>query len=209
MATSAAVLHTAKDPHWHAFVAVARALIEDHPLKRIPVLHDIVGITLAAWADGAGADTPGEGTGALLASAGLRAAYLDGYLTAYVIAPTAPPPEVWLGHLLGGIEFPGEGAINQIMAALSDRIAQIEDMAPKPATMTATLGAFGPDDWQDWCAGFHALVTAAPRAWPARSLGADDKRFLRALADAAEGQSDPGLATVLPAWIAGRHARRK
>lgn len=45
--------------------------------------------------------------------------------------------------------------------------------------------------------------------WPARSLGTDDKRILRALADAAEGQPDPGLATALPAWIARRHARRK
>jgi hypothetical protein len=40
-------------------------------------------------------------------------------------------------------------------------------------------------------------------------LAADDKRILRALADAAEGKPDPGLANVLPAWIAGRHARRK
>jgi hypothetical protein len=96
MATSAAVLHAANDPHWPAVAAVARALIGDHPLKRIPVLHDIVGITLAAWADGAGAGavTPGDGVEALLASAGLRAVFLDGYLTAYAIAPVAPPPEV-------------------------------------------------------------------------------------------------------------------
>ena len=211
IAASAAVLHAAEDPNWPAFAAVARALTDDHPLKRIPVLHDIVGITLAASADGAGAqpDMPGDGAEALLASAGLRKAFLDGYLTAYAIAPVAPPPEVWLGHLLGGIAFPGDGAINRIMAAVSDRIAQIEDMAPEPATMAATLGALAPEDLQDWCTGFYALVTAAPRAWPARSLGADDKRILRALADAAEGQPDPGLATVLPAWIAGRHARRK
>jgi hypothetical protein len=210
VSASAAVLHAANDPHWPAFAAVARALTGNHLLKRVPVLHDIVGITLAAWADGAGAgtDTPGGGE-ALLASAGLRPAYLDGYLTAYAIAPTAPPPEVWLGHLPGGIEFPGEGSINRIMAALSDRIAQIEDMAPDPATMRATLGALAPDDWQDWCAGFHALVEAAPRAWAARSLGADDTRILRAIAQAVEGQPDPGLSSVLPAWVAGRHARRK
>lgn len=206
MATSAAVLHAAKDPHWPAFAAVARALTGDHPLKRIPVLHDIMGITLAAWADGAGAaeGETGDAAETLLVSAGLREAFLDGYLTAYAIAPIAPPPEVWLGNLLAGIAFPGDGSMNRIMAALSDRIAQIEDGAPDQATMAASLGALALEDWQDWCTGFHALVTAAPRAWPARSLGADDKRILRALADAAEGQPDPGLATVLPAWIAGR-----
>lgn len=211
IAVSATVLQAARDPHWPAFAAVARALTSDHPLKRIPVLHDIVGITLAACANGAGAEakTPGDGADALLAKAGMRAAYLDGYLTAYAIAPTAPPPEVWLGNILGGIEFPGEGSMNRIMAALSDRIAQIEDRAPDPAAMAATLGTLAPDDWRDWCAGFHALVTAAPRAWPARSLGADDKRILRAVAQAADGQPDPGLTTVLPAWIAGRYAKRK
>jgi len=211
MATSAAVLHAVKDPHWPAFAAVAHALIGDHPLKRIPALHDIVGITLAAWADGAGAaeGESGDGAEALLDRAGLRAAFLDGYLTAYAITPTAPPPTVWLSNLLGGIEFPGERSINRIMAVLSDRIAQIENMAPNPATMAGYLSALAPDDWQDWCAGFHALVEAAPRAWTPRSLGADDKRILRTIAQAAEGQPDTGLATVLPAWIAGRHARRK
>jgi hypothetical protein len=211
MATSAAVLQGANDPHWPAFAAVARALTGDHPLKRIPVLHDIVGITLAAWAEGAGAGgaAPSDAAETLLASAGLSAAYLDGYLTAYAIAPTAPPPEVWLGTLLGGIEFPGEGSINRIMAALSARTAQIEDRAPDPARMAASLGAMAPDDWQDWCAGFHALVTAAARAWAPRSLGANDKRILRAVAQAADGQPDPGLTTVLPAWIAGRYAKRK
>jgi hypothetical protein len=95
------------------------------------------------------------------------------------------------------------------MAALSDRMAQIEDRTPNPATTAAYFGALAPDDWQDWCSGFHALMTAAPRAWPARSLGADDKRILRALAQMAEGQLDPGLTAVLPAWIAGRNARRR
>lgn len=211
MASAAAVLEAAQNPHWPAFAAVARALTDDHPLKRIPVLHDIVGITLAAWADsaGAGADTFGAGAEALLASAGLRAAYLDGYLTGYAIAPVAPPPEVWLGNLLGEIEFPGEEAINRIMAVLSARIAQIEDMAPEPAAMAAYLGALAPKDWQAWCAGFHALVTAAPRAWPPRSLGTDDKRILRAVAQAAEGPPDSGFAAVMPVWIAGRHSRRR
>lgn len=213
IAASAAVLKVAEDPHWPAFAAVAGALASDHALKRIPVMHDIVGITLAAWADGPGAepveDAQGNGAEALLASSGLPPAFLDGYVTAYVIAPVAPPPEVWLGSLLGGIQFPGDGAINRIMAAISNRIEAIDDAAPDPSNIAARLVALTTDDWYDWCSGFHALVTAAPRAWPARSLAADDKRILRALADAAEGDPDPGLSSVLPAWIAGRHARRK
>lgn len=213
IASSAAVLQAGQDPIWPSFAAVARALTGDRLLKRIPVLHDIVGMTLEAWADGDGAGSedngPNAGTNALLFEAGLNDAYLDGYLTAFVIAPVAPAPEVWLGSLLGGIEFSGEGSINRVMAAISARAERIEDTATEPAAMAARFASFAPEDKQDWCAGFHALVTAAPRGYPARSLGPDDKRILRSLAQVAEGHPDPTLSAVLPAWIAQRHARRK
>lgn len=217
IATSAAVLQAGQDPAWRSFVAVARALAGDRALKRIPILHDIVAMTLEAWADdGAGAaqEEDHEGGDALLAEvdlagAGLRDAFLNGYLTAVSIAPVAPAPEVWLGTLLGGIEFPGDGAINRVMAAISARMDQIEQAAPDPVVMAARIATLGAQGLQDWCAGFAALVTAAPRAWPARSLGTDDKRLLRALKQVAEGDPDPALISILPAWIAQRHARRK
>jgi hypothetical protein len=212
IAASAAVLHAAKDPHWPAFAAVARAVTEDGTLKRIPVLHDIAGMTLAIWTDnhddGQVGDGSDKGAENLLADAGLSGAFLDGYLTAYVIAPVAQPPSVWLGSLLSGIRLPGEGALNLILAAISDRIAQIEGTAPDPARVAARLALVAPRDLQDWCAGFQALVTAAPRAWSPRKLGPDDKRILRALDSVAGGQPDPGFAAALPAWIAQRHARR-
>ena len=208
---SAAVLQAGQDPIWPSFAAVARALIGDRPLKRIPILHDIVAMTLEAWAAGEGAapeDAP-DGGETLLAEAGLGDAFLDGYLTALCIAPVAPAPEVWLGTLLGGIEFPGEGSINRVMAALSARVDRIEEAAPDPVAMAAHLSPLDAERLQDWCAGFHALATAAPRSWPARSLGPDDKRLLRTLSQVAEGRPDPTLAAVLPAWISQRHARRK
>ena len=211
IAASVAVLQAGQDPIWPSFAAVARALIGDRPLKRIPILHDIVAMTLEAWAAGEGAapeDAP-DGGETLLAEAGLGDAFLDGYLTALCIAPVAPAPEVWLGTLLGGIEFPGEGSINRVMAALSARVDRIEEAAPDPVAMAAHLSPLDAERLQDWCAGFHALATAAPRSWPARSLGPDDKRLLRTLSQVAEGRPDPTLAAVLPAWISQRHARRK
>ena len=213
IATSAAVLQAAKDPDWPAFAAVAQALSGDYALKRIPILHDIVGMTLAAWADGEDiredADRSGAGGSALLTGAGLDQAFVDGYLTACAIAPFAAPAEIWLGNLIGGIEFPGAGALEKVMAEISKRIDLIEETAPEPAQTGARLAAFGPDDWREWCTGFHALVTAAPQAWTARSLRADDKRLLRSIAQSARGQPDPSLGTVLPAWISGRHGNRR
>ncbi len=211
IAASAAVLQAGQDPIWPSFAAVARALIGDRPLKRIPILHDIVAMTLEAWAAGEGAapEEAPDGGDILLAEAGLGDAFLDGYLTALCIAPVAPAPEVWLGTLLGGIEFPGEGSINRVMAALSARVDRIEETAPDPVATAAHLSPLDAERLQDWYAGFHALVTTAPRSWPARSLGPDDKRLLRTLSQVAEGRTDPSLTSVLPAWIAQRHARRK
>ena len=211
IAASAAVLQAGQDPIWPSFAAVARALVGDRPLKRIPILHDIVAMTLEAWAAGEGAapEEAPDGGETLLAEAGLGDAFLDGYLTALCIAPVAPAPEVWLGTLLGRIEFPGEGSISRVMAAISARVDRIEEAAPDPVAMAAQISPLDPEGLQDWCAGFHALATAAPRSWPARSLGPDDKRLLRTLSQVAEGRTDPTLAAVLPAWIAQRHARRK
>jgi hypothetical protein len=211
IAASAAVLQAGQDPIWPSFAAVARALIGDRPLKRIPILHDIVAMTLEAWAAGEGAppEVDSHEGETLLAEAGLGDAFLNGYLTALCIAPVAPAPEVWLGTLLGRIEFPGEGSINRVMAAISARVDRIEEAAPDPVAMAAHLSPLDAERLQDWCAGFHALATAAPRSWPARSLGPDDKRLLRTLSQVAEGRTDPTLAAVLPAWIAQRHARRK
>lgn len=222
IATSAAVLHAGQDPLWRSFASVARALAAGRALKRIPILLDIVAMTLEAWADDGTVAAPEEaheGGDALLAEvdlaevdlagAGLRDAFLNGYLTAVSIAPVAPAPEVWLGTLLGGIEFPGDGAINRVMAAISARMDWIEETAPDPVAIAARLASLDAQGLQDWCAGFAALVTAAPRAWPARSLGTDDKRLLRAISQVGEGDTDISFITILPAWIAQRHARRK
>jgi hypothetical protein len=210
IAASAAVLQAGQDPIWPSFAAVARALVGDRSLKRIPILHDIVAMTLKAWAAGAGAapeETADQGE-TLLAGADLGDAFLDGYLTALCVAPVAPAPELWLGTLLGGIGFPGEGAIKGVIAAISARVERIEEAAPDPVAVAAHLSPFGADGLQDWCTGFHALVTAAQRSWPARGLGPDDKRLLRTISLVAKGEPDPTLAAVLPAWIAQRHARR-
>ncbi len=124
---------------WPSFAAVARDLIGDRPLKRIPILHDIVAMTLEASAASEGAtseEDPDEGD-TFLAEVGLGDAFLDGYFTALCIAPVAPAPEVWLGTLLGGIEFPGEGSINRVMAAIPGRVDRIGFVKPNSVVEAA------------------------------------------------------------------------
>lgn len=214
LASSAAVLQGAGDPVWLSFAAVAQALIDGTALKRLPIMAEIVDMTLEAWEsrldhgprarDGRSDDIDG-----MLAQAGLSGPLLHGYLVALAISPRAPRPEAWLGPLLGGIEFPGEGSVNRVMEVVIGRANGIDDEAGNPEAMAQVLRALDAEDMRDWATGFDALVTAARPAWPAKALAADDKRMLRTIAKVAQGADDPGLPGLLPAWIAGRHARRE
>jgi hypothetical protein len=214
LASSAAVLQGVGDPVWLSFAAVAQALIDGTALKRLPIMAEIVDMTLEAWESRLG-DGPGARSGPsgdiddLLAEAGISAPFLHGYLVALAISPRAPSPEAWLGPLLGGVEFPGEGSVNRVMEIVIGRANGIDDEAGNAEAMAQVLRALDTDDMRDWAAGFDALVTAAPRAWPTKALAADDKRMLRAIAKVAKGSEDPGLPGPLPAWIAERHARRE
>ena len=200
---------------WLSFAAVTRALVEGRSLKRIPIMADIVAMTLDADAarDGHGAPVPRPGAqedaGLLLAQAGMNAAYLQGYFTALAIAPLQPSPEDWLASLLGGIEFPGEGTIDRLMGFIMMHANKTDDDAGDPQAVTRAVAALTRDDLRDWSAGFDDLVTATRRSWPTRLLAADDKRVLRDIEMIAKGADGDTLRAVLPSWVARRHALRR
>ncbi len=214
LASAAAVLQGAGDPVWLSFAAVAQALIDGTALKRLPIMAEIVDMTLEVWearlGHGPGArGGPSGDIDDMLAQAGISGPFLHGYLVALAISPRAPRPEAWLGPLLGGIEFPGEGSVNRVMEIVIGRANGIDDEAGNVDAMVQVLRALDADDMKEWATGFDALVTAAPRAWPAKALTADDKRMMSAIAKVAQGDDDQVLPGLLPPWIAGRHARRE
>ena len=200
---------------WLSFAAVTQALVEGRSLKRIPIMADIVAMTLDADAarDGQGAPVPRSGAqedaGLLLAQAGMNAAYLQGYFTALAIAPLQPSPEDWLASLLCGIEFPGEGTIDRLMGFIMMHANKTDDDASDPQAVTRAVAALTRDDLRDWSAGFDDLVTATRRSWPTRLLAADDKRVLRDIEMIAKGADGDTLRAVLPSWVARRHALRR
>lgn len=210
-AMSAAVLQASGAEDWLSFAAVAEAVLKGTSLKRIPIMEDIADQTLDAFLDRADPApvTEGKDAAALLAQAGVSAAYLDGYVTALVVAPTAPSPDAWLGVLLGGIEFPGEGAIDRIMARVAMATDRAEDAAADAGNMNEKISALDEDALRDWAAGFTDLVKSTKSCWPAKALKADDKRILRDIGNTAEGAETGTLRSVLPAWIARRHAIRQ
>lgn len=213
LASSAAVLRAGSDGEWLSFATVAQALIDGKSLKRLPVMEEIVALTLEAWearlGDGSGAHgRSADEVDDMLAQAGISGAYLHGFLVALAVSPRALSPEVWLGALLGGIEFSGEGAVDRVIGVIVPRANEIDEEAGVPEAMAQVLGSLDGDDMRDWANGFDTLVSSASQSWPAKSLSADDKRLLRALNKVANGADDPVLPGLLPRWIAARHARR-
>ncbi|MCQ0090650.1 UPF0149 family protein [Roseovarius sp. M141] len=217
-AVSAAVLKSAAGVDqalWLSFAAVAQALVDGRSLKRIPIMADIMAMTLDAAAARDGDILPisrsgaPDDIGALLAEAGMSAAYLQGYLTALAIAPLQPSPQDWLGALLGGIEFPGEGVIDHLMGFLMMQANQTDDDAADPEIVARNLTALDEDGLKDWAAGFDNLVMATRGSWPAKLLGADDKRILRDLKKIATGAEGDTLRNVLPSWVPRRHELRR
>ena len=225
-AVSAATLKAQIKPDpslWLSFAAVAQALLDQRPLKRIPIMVEIMEMTLEAFdARDGGAASPavdaapsaprpeaqGE-IGQLLAQAGISESYLQGYLTALAISPLAPSAEAWLGPLLGGIEVSGEGTLNRLLELVMMRANRINDDAADRATVSGWIAALDAKAFREWAEGFNDLVTAAKPAWPAKALAADDKRVLKDIASVSEAGDAAALRTVLPAWVARRHALRR
>lgn len=175
-------------------------------------MADIVDVTLDAFDAREGKAPPSAAGGEislLLDHVGLTAAYLQGYLAALAVAPREPSPEAWLGSLLGGIKFPGEGAINQLLGFVTTQAELANDGAGDAQIVAGWLAALDAKGLQDWASGFDALVSQCPRSWPAKSLAADDKRVLRDIRAVTKGADSAALRKVLPSWIARRHALRQ
>ncbi len=217
-AVCATVLKSAAevDPElWLSFAAVAQALVDGQSLRRIPIMIEIMAVTLDAAAERKGdvppkrRSTAKDEIGPLFAEAGISGAYLQGYLTALAITPLQPSPQDWLGSLLGGIEFAGEGVVDRLMAFIMVQANQADDDASDPKTVAGALAALNEDGLKEWAAGFDALVSATRRCWPSKLLGADDKRVLRDIKQIAKATEGDTLRTVLPAWVARRHDLRR
>lgn len=208
---------------WLSFAAVAQALLDQRPLKRVPIMVEIMEMTLEAFFAREGDSTPFSAAAApppprpevhgeiahLLAPAGIGEPYLQGYLTALAISPLAPPAQVWLGPLLTEVDFPSEGALNRLLELIMLRAFRVNEDAADPVTVAEWIKDLDASAFRDWATGFDDLVAAAKPGWPAKKLAADDKRVLKDIAAVAEGGDAAALRAVLPAWVVRRHALRR
>ncbi|WP_068305227.1 UPF0149 family protein [Pararhodobacter sp. CCB-MM2] len=212
-ASSAGLLKFSQDDLWLPFATAAQAMQDGQPLKKLPILNAIAATTLEAWEDTFAPEAPQNSMALRLGDAlkqmGRSAAYLDGYLVALTISPYEPTPEDWMGRLIQGIEFKGEGSLHRVIEAITERASTVEEMIEDSDTLKATLGILSAPDLRDWSAGFSALVDNAPYAWPAKLLAADDRRLLKIIAGVGRESDPTDLRPLLPAWVSRRYSLRK
>lgn len=224
-ARSASILRSAKNDDWQAFAAIVHDVEAGRPLKKIPIFEFIAASTLdVAEQNGLsledfeedvlfGSDELGdvevefsiepEKRGELkrlLKSTQLSPDLIDGYLTAIIVAPRFVTPTDWLGPLMDGVSFPGEGKVQRVLDILMLRYGVIQDDLYE-ANIGETFRALPRNRVGDWLTGF-AQATEIVNAWPKRSLRKDDRKIVNLIK---EGVDDEGvletLSPLLPTWL--------
>ncbi|HEV7267332.1 MAG TPA: UPF0149 family protein [Falsiroseomonas sp.] len=226
LAVCAATLKASFAPNqadWLSFAAGAQALLDQRPLRRIPVMEHIVPRSLGVADSRSMSERPagaplhvaaprpekrGE-LARLLSAAAISEAYVQGYLTGLAVCPRPVSIESWLGPLLGGIELRGEGKIQRAVDLVIMRANQIDEETADQETVKGWIAALDDSGLRDWTKGFSTLVAATRGAWSARVLAPAERRTVENLHVAAKGGELDPLRAVLPAWIAARHARRR
>ena len=224
---------------WKSFAATAQALVEGRPLRKVPIMTSIVvesldsaddpWMRLAEESDDTGprlADddtmpaaisppTP-EKKGELkrvlkAASVDITPEWLDGYLAAIIVAPKLVTPSDWIDGLLEhGHDFAGHDELQRFLDLVLMRY-NVANANMADITVTgARIRAHDEQGLRRWAEGFTESIARHKTQWTARTVTGEDKRFLRAIADASSGRAGASeLKPLLPAWLTHRRVARQ
>ena len=216
-----------RDAQWMSFAATGAALLDGRSLKKTPIMGYVFDATVTAWqeeeygswegeAHGA-ADAPEEKPAAPWREKGvppdgpLSAAWLDGYLTAAVLAPVTPRPGAWLSAVVKGIsEFADEQALERFVSLVTARYNELNAGVAKAEFVAAMLAELGSDDLAVWARGFSEGMATLQDNWPRSALAATDRRALTLLAGLAAGdRADELVLAELAQFVGARFAARQ
>jgi len=222
LAVAARTLAAARDRSARDFAAQAHLVVSGAPLAGNPVFDQIVDLTIDARYDaveeaarpdaalGGGGLAPWPGGAATLderlAASGLGPAWLDGFLTAVIVAPTMPPPAQLMAALLGRLEPDDQEEAQRHLDAIGKRWNTVAKDALDPPALAARMAAIPGADRADWARGFGDLVRESNRAWRGKSVGKADKTMLSRIDAVARGADPDPLWPSLGPWLAERRA---
>jgi yecA family protein len=206
---------------WMSHAATAAALLDGRPLAKIPVMRQIVANTLDAFVDHQEADegieisfadaVSAEELSDLLAAVGMvetAPRWLDGYLTAVLIAPKVPDPDAWVGGLMEAMSGPlNPEAAQSLLFAVISRYNEIRIALSEQGEATG-IAELTDKDLKAWARGFIHGVTTIPAAWKARSLKKDDKNLIDLIGKvAADKQLSFNPRAIVGTWVAARFCK--
>jgi hypothetical protein len=214
LARAAEVLEAANPPDAAGFAACAMALIEGHALKKIAVMLDIHEQTIEAWVmddpdfdpaasledlaeDAPAPEKKGEFAGFLRGSE-LTVDWVDGYLTAVIIAPQMIAPNLWLSPILQAV-LPrlDPSKFQRFVDLVMMRTQVVSDQASAPDAFTAAMAARSKKGQADWSRGFSQAVGEFRDAWPKKGMTKEDRRLLEMASVGVGGAELVELAALL------------
>ena len=216
-----------RDAQWMSFAATGAALLDGRSLKKTPIMGYVFDATVTAWQEEEYGSWEGEAHGAADAleeepaapwgekgvppDGPLSAAWLDGYLTAAVLAPVTPRPGVWLSAVVKGIsEFADEQALERFVSLVTARYNELNAGVAKAEFVAAMLAELGSDDLAVWARGFSEGMATLQDNWPRSALAATDRRALTLLAGLAAGdRADELVLAELAQFVGARFAARQ
>jgi yecA family protein len=208
---------------WMSLAATGSALLAGHSIGKTPVMRQIAERTLDAFdhVEGGPAElemefsepASADDVSRLLAAVGMAEtapAWLDGYLTAIVIAPKMPVPDSWMGSLLEGMSGPvSEEAVQSLLLAVINRYNEFEVELAEKAEMPG-FSNLTDESLRAWARGFKLGVTMVPGSWKSRCLKKDDGNIVDLIGQIAAGKDlrfDPRA--IIGSWIIARFSKRR
>ncbi len=227
-AVAARALGAAGHPAARDFASVADLVVAGTPLDRLPIGRAIVERTLDARLDALDAIEasdededeleeedgwrgPGAGDAealdAALAARGLGVAWVDGFMTAAIVAPTVPAFAHLMASVLQRLELATIADMQALLDALTTRGNAIAEDALDPATFAARMAAVPAEERADWARGFTESVRLAGAAWRGKSVKKADNAMLTRIGAAGRGGDAAGLWPDLVPWLIARRPR--
>lgn len=137
--------------------------------------------------------------------AGFSMPWLDGYLTAFAVAPnTSEPMEFLPGLFQSATNDMDEASGGRLVVLLLGRFNEIIDRIEGGLESgTPPVDLPGGDGLLDWARGFADAKAALPSAWPRRSLKSGDRKMLSRIADLGKGKKaeEAKLRSQIPQWL--------
>lgn len=142
---------------------------------------------------------------ALLRRDGYGPSWLDGYLTAVVIAPREVAVQRWVNDVLGEVQWRLENEeFNRLLELILFRYNDLCESLDDGSMLVETLIDLPDEGTMEWCRGFHTAARRFRSSWPAKVLNKDDRAVMTRIEQAQRQPMSRSDRRLLGNWVTVR-----